>query len=142
MSQAPLYFKFTDAATAKLALDTFVELSYHAHATEKDGASVVQLFLDHNDLTSALEIAQANGGTLLDTDERTRSEWHSYQNAYELDAVPIPAHVVNEDWPDAYFTSDVTTPPSQSAVWGAAPDGDSFDPSGEDYDHFSAGVRL
>ncbi|TNJ65853.1 hypothetical protein FE784_13105 [Paenibacillus hemerocallicola] len=139
MSQAPIYFEFPDSAAAAIALDTLTELGYHAHATGQEGKAGVQLYIDHNDLTSALEIAQANGGNLLDTDT-TPAETESYSMAYDLDSVPIPAHVVNEDWPESYYTSAGGGTIGSADENGADPD--LFDPSGDDYDRFSAGVRL
>ncbi|RKN65147.1 hypothetical protein [Paenibacillus ginsengarvi] len=125
MSEAPIYFEFSDSSAAVMALDTLSELGYHAHATELDGKPGVQVYIDKNDLTSALEIAQASGGMLLST-ERAAADADSYKLAYELDSVPIPAHLVNEDWSESYFSGD-----------GAATS-EAFDPSGDDYSHFSA----
>lgn len=141
MSQAPIYFQFADAAAADLALDTLTELGYHAHVTDKEGKPAVQLYLEQNDLTSALEIAQANGGVLLDTD-RSATAADTYRSAYGLDSVPIPAHVVNEDWPESYFSSNEAVSANAAAIPASGSDSDTFDPSGDDYDHFSAGVRL
>lgn len=139
MSQAPIHFAFPDSASAAIALETLSELGYHAHKAEEAGHPGIRLYIDQNDLTSALEIAQAHGGTLLETDEAgARSE--TYNAAYDVDAVPIPAHVVNEDWPESYFTSAEAAAIGAADESGAAPG--TFDPSGDDYDHFSAGVRL
>lgn len=139
MSQAPIYFEFPDSASAAIAFDTLSELGYHAHATGRGDKPGVQLYIDHNDLTSALEIAQANGGVLMNT-ETTSEESESYSMAYGLDSVPIPAHVVNEDWPESYYTSAEGGTIGSADESGADPG--MFDPSGDDYDHFSAGVRL
>ncbi|GAA3409967.1 hypothetical protein ACFFNY_30950 [Paenibacillus hodogayensis] len=139
MSQVPIYFEFSEQATASLALDTLGELGYHAHVQTIRGTPVIQLFIEHNDLTSALEIAQAYGGLLLDT-EQGDAYADSYASAYELDAVPIPAHVVNEDWPESYYTGESA---GLSAPLEDERDGlERFDPSGDDYDRFSAGVRV
>ena len=142
MSQAPIYFAFADAGAASLALDTLNELGYHAHETEHEGKPAIQLYIDHNDLTSALEITQASGGVLLE-ESAMGARADSYTTAYGIDTVPIPAHMVNEDWSESYYTSDASglpgPAPAASANTGEA---ESFDPSGDDYDHFSAGVRL
>ncbi|MEF3306631.1 hypothetical protein [Paenibacillus sp. GYB003] len=139
MSEAPIYFEFPDTPARKMALDTLKELGYHAHGTELGGKPGVQVFIDSNDLTSALEIAQASGGLLVETEDAD-AEPESYRLAYDLDAVPIPAHIVGADWPESYYTEggDATTDARGEADAGDAP----FDPSGDDYDHFSAGVRL
>lgn len=141
MSESPIFFEFPDSAARANALDTLTELGYHAHQTEREGKPCVQLYIDHNDLTSALEIAQASGGVLLDTDTAV-SEPDSYRLAYDLDAVPIPAHLVNEDWPESYFTSGTDGAAGFADESETASAEETFDPSGDDYDGFSAGVRL
>lgn len=141
MSHAPIYFEFPDSHAANLAVDTLAELGYHVHGTAIDGKPGLELYVEHNDLTSALEIAQATGGTLLDTDT-TVSGHTAYEEAYALDSVPIPAHTVNEDWPESYF-SDASQGAANEAGFANAADGpEAFDPSGDDYDHFPAGIKL
>ncbi|PYI50715.1 hypothetical protein [Paenibacillus flagellatus] len=141
MTQAPIYFQYEDARAADIAIDTLSELGYHVHPFEQDGKPGLRLYVDHNDLTSALEIAQANGGTLLDTD-CAPSEATSYDEAYGMDAVRIPAHLVNEDWPETYFDGGGPVPGTIGSADENGADPAMFDPSGDDYDHFSAGVRL
>jgi len=56
-----------------------------------------------NDLTSALEICQSFGGSLV---ERSAGEAvEAYSSAYALDegGINIPAHIVNEDFSDEYL---------------------------------------
>ncbi|MDF2662556.1 MAG: hypothetical protein K0Q94_5347 [Paenibacillus sp.] len=141
MSHAPIYFEFPDSRSANLAVDTLTELGYHVHATEIDGRPGLELYVEHNDLTSALEITQATGGTLLDTDGSVSGN-AAYEEAYALDTVPIPAHTVNEDWPESYF-SDTSRGDTDGTGFANAADGpETFDPSGDDYDHFPAGIKL
>lgn len=139
MREAPIWFAFPDSRAANLALETLTELGYHAHAAEREGKPAVWVVVEDNDLTSALEIAQACGGSLLDTDSET-PESAVFNQAYDMDTVRIPAHLVNEDEPDAHVPGDADI--GIGTVGSADDDGAAFDPSGDDYDHISAGVRL
>lgn len=139
MDNAPIYFQFTDKRSALLALDTLQELGFRADLMDHrhpDHKPIVQVGVDKEDLTSALEIAQAHGGTLLKSEEFGR-EPAVYTSAYGLETVPIPAHLVNEDLPESYLNG--SSPVSEPAT-GEQSSG--FDPSEEDYDHFPAGIRL
>ncbi|MCY9515642.1 DNA/RNA helicase [Paenibacillus apiarius] len=97
MPEAAIRFRFTDAASAMLAFDTLEELGY---TPEYDGDSHTELHVhvEKRDLTSALEIAEAHGGQLVE--EADLTEVSLMNQAYGMDLIPIPAHVVNEDWAD------------------------------------------
>ncbi|MEK3721503.1 DNA/RNA helicase [Paenibacillus sp. FSL H8-0034] len=115
MSSVPIVFRFQDDGAAALAYDTLLEIGYHAHQDEQEGQWIVQVFVDHSELTSALEIAQAHGGELLLLDEGTTGDEDDdsgvftggdltdaaggqlFNTAYGLDMISIPAHLVNED---------------------------------------------
>lgn len=118
MSSVPIVFRFQDDGSAALAYDTLLEIGYHAHQDEQEGQWIVQVFVDHSELTSALEIAQAHGGELLLADEGITADegdedddsgvyiggdltdaagGQLFNTAYGLDMIPIPAHLVNED---------------------------------------------
>ncbi|WP_144934408.1 hypothetical protein [Paenibacillus sp. 32O-W] len=123
-------FEFDQPGSAAQACDMLNELGYKSKA-------VVHITIEQGDLTSALEIAQAYGGRLRET--QNGQEETVLASAYDMDAVPIPAHTVNEDWPEQYLHSDGEllsddTPGDEEQ--------EPFDPSGEDYNHFSAGVHL
>ncbi|MFF2091655.1 hypothetical protein [Paenibacillus sp. NPDC058174] len=87
-----ILFDFADAASASVACDTLQELGYEPMLHE---GNRVHIHVDGVDLTSALEIAQAHGGRLVEQ-ASIRSEAIT-NTAYSLDAITIPAHVVNED---------------------------------------------
>ncbi|WP_240414116.1 DNA/RNA helicase [Paenibacillus periandrae] len=115
MSSVPIVFRFQDDGAAALAYDTLLEIGYHAHQDVQEGQWIVQVFVDHSELTSALEIAQAHGGELLLSGEGTAGDEDDdsgvfiggnltdaaggqlFNTAYGLDMIPIPAHLVNED---------------------------------------------
>lgn len=135
MSTTPIYFQFSDKKSALLALDTLQEIGFradmleHRHPEHKPTLSVL---VDRGDLTSALEIAQAHGGRLCETADTLEPE--AYTSAYRLDEVPIPAHMVTEDLPEHYMQGGPSDPGGDEE--------DLFDPSRDDYNHFSPGVRL
>jgi hypothetical protein len=99
-SRAMIWFQFEDPQSARLAFDTLQELGYQSGAAARE-ANKIQIHVDHSDLTSALEIAQAHGGMLMDAQHQSL-EGEVYSMAYDMEQVNIPAHVVNEDWPDGY----------------------------------------
>jgi hypothetical protein len=118
MEKLPIYFQFVHGNSALQALDTLQELEYNVELLEHDHEEhlpTLLLNVNHNDLTSALEIAQAHGGWLVEG-KQAIPEMDLLTSAYELDYVSIPAHVVNDE--------------------------EIGDPSDGDYDHFPAGVRL
>lgn len=136
MRSAPITFRFPDGRSALLAFDTLQELGFHVELLEEGHSRhpQLQVNVEKGDLTSALEIVQAHGGNLKETqDSGTESE--VFDSAYGLDGIPIPAHTVTEDLAEEYLHS------------GAHPDAESgheeyFEPSAEDYDRFPAGIRL
>lgn len=132
MSSAPIYFQFQDAKSARLAYDTLKELEYHVHPVEQD-QTLLEIVIDHNDLTSAIEIAQAHGGSFKETKDTFRE--HNLVNVgYDLGSIPIPAHVVNEDWSESYANGRDAAEGSQEE--------EGLDPDDHSYNHFSAGVHL
>ncbi|XEC93930.1 hypothetical protein AB6A23_21675 [Paenibacillus tarimensis] len=86
-------FEFSDYSSMVLAWGTLQELGY---SPVREDGNRVHIHLDGGDLTSALEIAMAYGGRLV---EQTPLEGSCItDSAYSMDSIPIPAHIVNEDW--------------------------------------------
>jgi hypothetical protein len=156
MSHVPIVFQFQDNRSAALAFDTLSEIGYHVHQAEQRGYKIIQVFVDHSELTSALEIAQAHGGELL-SEEDAHVEFEGdvaavadyvdagdgqlYDAAYGMDMVPIPAHLVNEDLAaDSLYPDDTFASAAGDGV--SAQSSSDFDPSGDDYDGFPAGVHI
>lgn len=136
-------FHFPDSRSAKLAMDTLVELGFKVKP-------MLRVAFDRGDLTSALEIAQSYGGTLDLPQEKPAvampaSELEAFDSAYRLNGLEnlaelsVPAHIVTEDMPEAYLhpSADGALDPTGEGAAQA-----SFDPSGDDYDHLEPGVRL
>ncbi|WP_442048269.1 hypothetical protein [Paenibacillus sp. 2TAB19] len=135
--QSAILFEFSDARSAALASDTLEELGY---APVLHDNNRIHIHIEGSDLTSALEIAQANGGKLVE--QSHIAEWAVTSSAYALDAVTIPAHVVNEDWVDSYAAggqeeADLLRNRDDDADYD-----DEFLPDAGTYDHFSGDVRI
>lgn len=103
MEQSVLRFQFKDAAGLSHAFDTLQELGYDP---VREQGQLLHIHIERQDLTSALEIAEACGGQLVE--EAGRSEMNVMDEAYGMHMIPIPAHLVNEDWADdaAYAVVD------------------------------------
>ncbi|WP_028544689.1 hypothetical protein [Paenibacillus taiwanensis] len=104
MQQAVIRFQFSDAHSTALAYDTLDELGYHP--VKEAAVNQLHIHVERQDITSALEIVEAHGGQLIEQAEMT--EMSVINDAYGMDIIPIPAHVVNEDWihHDAYVQID------------------------------------
>jgi hypothetical protein len=91
-----IMFDFSDSSSAAMARELLLELGYDPvmHHERR-----MHIHVEGGDLTSALEIAQAHGGQLVE--QAHIAEEAVTSSAYALDAITIPAHVVNEDWIDA-----------------------------------------
>ena len=101
MSHASIMFRFPSDNAARLAFDTLLDLGYDP---ELHDAGRLHIHVIDEDITSALEICQSHGGELV---EQAPAEEAALTNAsYSLDCVPIPAHIVNEDWTDGDFVAN------------------------------------
>jgi hypothetical protein len=136
MSSAPLFFEFDQERDALLALDTLEELGYEPRLLSETSKPTLHIHVEGQDLTSALEIAQAHGGRLVEG-EQSQLEAGVYAMAYDMEgSIRIPAHIVNEDWAEGYADST-----AYQSVEAGDDDG-AFDPSTDEYNHFQPGVRL
>ncbi|SEC50762.1 hypothetical protein [Paenibacillus sp. GP183] len=138
MIPTPIFFEFDQERDALLALDTLEELGYSPSLLTHCIKPTLHIHVDHQDLTSALEICQAHSGKLVEKNGSS-AETEVFAMAYDLEgSIRIPAHVVNEDWTDDYASqSDYLTADAIPTEEEAA-----FDPSTDDYDHFRPGIRL
>jgi hypothetical protein len=138
MIPTAIFFEFNQERDALLALDTLEELGYSPSLLNHTEKPTLHIHVEDQDLTSALEISQAHGGKLVEKND-SNAETEVLSMAYDLEgSIRIPAHVVNEDWTDAYangpnyLTSDALPSEEEAA----------FDTSADNYDHFPPGVRL
>lgn len=141
MSSTPLCFQFDTQKEAILARDTLEEIGYrisgHSHAEKP----VLHVIVDRHDLTSALEIAQAHGGRLVQAGD-SPNETEGFAMAYDMEGmIPIPAHLVNEDPVES--EPDVSASAYVNRSSGAYQDErELFDPSGDDINGFDAGIHM
>jgi hypothetical protein len=136
-----IQFAFQDEHDAAMAYATLNELGY---LPVKNGDHV-HIHLERGDLTSALEIAMAHGGQLCS--QAALQEESMLEGAYDMNAIPIPAHTVNEDWADAYAmeASEELGHAPQAQLRNrdeAGADDGLFDPDDRSYGFFSGDVRA
>lgn len=133
MQSNAILFQFSDAKSASLACDLLQELGYEPEIPNEQGSTLLNIPIERNDITSALEIAQAHGGQLVERADHFSME-AADEIAYRLEDIPIPAHMVNEDWPESYATGIETELPED--------DEPAFDPSADTYDYLSGDVHA
>ncbi|MGQ3481259.1 hypothetical protein [Paenibacillus sp. TY11] len=108
MDTGSFHFQFRDPQQAVQACETLKEVGYSASTNGDTGLSV---HIENQDILSALEICQAYEGAMIETGNLTsdsgtitglqRSD--GAQNpGYSPDDWIIPAHIINEDWSEAY----------------------------------------
>lgn len=87
-----IIFDFPDGPNTQAAFQLLLELGYepvrHSHTR-------LHIHVEAEDLTSALEIAQAYGGELVE--QAQMQEQLIANTAYGFNDIIIPAHIVNED---------------------------------------------
>ncbi|MEK8131152.1 hypothetical protein WMW72_24920 [Paenibacillus filicis] len=141
MNGTALFFQFATNHEAYMALDTLEELGYRASLHTETDRTVLHIDVGRQDLTSALEIGQAHGGRLMETDEAP-SETVTFAMAYDPEGmISIPAHLINEE--EEGIQTDTSASAYANRSSGSYNDNDpEFDPSGSDYDGFDAGIHL
>jgi hypothetical protein len=143
MNEETIFFEFDNMVSATLAQNSLEELGYKTGLHSELSCPALHIQVDHSELTSALEIAQAHSGRLVGHGQGL-TEADTYAKTYNNDGfIPIPAHVVNEDWTEDYATEVnagnlVAGTTEESNTGNGA---EVLDPSGDDT-VFDAGVRL
>lgn len=134
MRESIIRFRFEQKGNAQLAYELMQELGYHP--VMETGDHVFHIHLNRQDLTSALEIAASYGGTLVE--ESGRRESMLLDDAYGIDMIPIPAHLVNEDWATedryartAVSADDLSHREEEAIGW-----------DDEKTNHFTGGIHL
>lgn len=109
MSSAPIFFQFGEDDDTKMAMDTLEELGYHTGVFDYEGKATLHVHLENQDISSALQIVQAYGGNLVEVS--SGEEVKLYDEAYSMNTISIPAHLVNEerDAPDTVPAATATT---------------------------------
>lgn len=116
MSSEPIFFQFKEDADTKLALNTLEELGYQAGVFDYEGKATLHVHLDNQDIASALQIVQSCGGNLVEVSRG--EEIKLYDEVYSMDTIPIPAHLVNEDWEDTDTVQAANTLAADEAISG------------------------
>ncbi|MFD0589868.1 hypothetical protein ACFQZE_17955 [Paenibacillus sp. GCM10027627] len=129
-----IMFEFLDNRSTDLARDMLQELGYDP-VMHND--NLLHIHVDRNDLTSALEIAQSHGGRLIEQSQI--AEEAITNSAYALQAITIPAHVVNEDWIDKEERQEQQVLNNDTVE---AAEGERWIPGQEEYNHFSGDVHI
>ncbi|MEC0246502.1 hypothetical protein P4H65_11955 [Paenibacillus chitinolyticus] len=160
MSDTPIFFEFPQERDMRLAYDTLFELGYRPGVSASEGKPVLHIHVEGQDLASAMQIAQAHAGELIDAPPAagvSYSEPEAYAAAYDLDTIRIPAHLIQdpeEDAPEEALAAVHdggglgSVPGAYTGAEGAGADGSyeepqrQFDPSDDDLDRFSAGIHL
>jgi hypothetical protein len=149
---APIFFEFRGEREAHLAMDTLQELGYRPGFLNNAGKPTLHVHVDNQDLASALEIAQSFGGIL--TELSGEDEKRLYDAAYAMEGLSIPAHLVNEDWPEGYaeakgYAEPEARPDRLMASYAIQMNSVPVDPErpntlagDEDLNGFDAGVHL
>jgi hypothetical protein len=126
-------FEFADEVIANQACELLEELGYEVEKRFGEGKPRVNISVERCDLTSALEIAQAYGGQLVEGAAHHFSMEAAEEIAYSLDAIRIPAHTVAEDLPVDYMEGRTSEPDE---------DEERFDPSSNAYNYLSGDVHA
>jgi hypothetical protein len=116
MSSEPIFFQFGEDDDTNLALDTLEELGYQAGVFDYQGKATLHLHLDNQDIASALQIVQSYGGNLVEVSRG--EEIKLYDEAYSMDTISIPAHLVNEDWEEQDAVRAANTLAADDAISG------------------------
>jgi hypothetical protein len=95
MNHTSILFQFPQEQAARVAYDTLAELGYDPQLHE---GGRLHIHVISEDLTSALEIVQSHGGELVESEDGNSEVEAMACVEYGLDSIPIPAHLVNEDW--------------------------------------------
>lgn len=98
--ESAILFQFDDSRQAEMAYETLSDLGYDPVVQRLGDRLALHIHVENNDLTSALEIVQAHGGTLIESSKMDVGAM--LDTAYGLEGIRIPAHTVNEDWPAGY----------------------------------------
>lgn len=154
-----IVFQFMDMRTALHAMDTFEELGYDAELLGEGALPQVAIQVVNEDLTSALEIGQAYGGTLMEHGNGASGN-RSFGMAYAIDSGEgerehseyDAGDPVSADSPEAHGSEIRETAWYNAKAGDSGLDGTEQHPPGEEeplhdvssekYDHFSGDVRA
>lgn len=144
MDTGSFHFQFRDLQQAAEACETLKEIGYSASTNGDTGLSV---HIENQDVLSALEICQAYEGSMIESGILSlrpdgmlgvQENIGARNPGYSPEDWIIPAHIINEDWSEAYkngSSQTFTNTPQEHNV--------SSDPQPEDeVDGFSGSIHI
>ncbi|MFK4303310.1 MULTISPECIES: hypothetical protein [unclassified Paenibacillus] len=144
METGSFRFQFRDPQQAVRACETLKEIGYTASTNGDTGLSV---HIENQDVLSALEICQAYEGSMLEAGNHTSesgaipglqgSVWVP-NPGYRSEDWIIPAHIINEDWSEAYKNGSSQTNSKKTREHNVSSDHQPED----DVDGFSGSVHI
>ncbi|MDQ0495239.1 MULTISPECIES: hypothetical protein [Paenibacillus] len=104
MDTGSFRFQFRDPQQAAQACETLKEIGY---AASTNGDTGLRVHVENQDVLSALEICQAYEGSIIETGILTfrpgaQGNINVQNPGYSPEDWIIPAHIINEDWSEAY----------------------------------------
>jgi hypothetical protein len=141
-----IVFEFADERTARNAMETFEELGYDPEWHDSESPQTrVGIRVVSEDLTSALEIGQAYGGTLLTSAHAkvhvAQEEEEVYKMAYDLDQETDSEMATAEPGAASAGRDRLDATGPEPEIPGSD-EGPLYDVSADTYDHFSGDVRA
>ncbi|TKH44736.1 hypothetical protein C1I60_09790 [Paenibacillus terrae] len=144
MDTGSFRFHFRDPQQAAKACETLKEIGYTASTNGDTGLSV---HIENQDVLSALEICQAYEGSMIEGGDLTSdsgdipglqgSVWVP-NPGYRSEDWMIPAHIINEDWSEAYKNGSSPTNSSPTKEHNVSSD----QQPEEDVDGFSGSIHI
>jgi len=97
MTHDAIRLQFPDMRAASEAFELLQELDYRPEIVCEGESPELDVHIERSDVQSALEIALAYGGQLLEPGAVRPAPFR-----FDLEEIDIPAHTVTEDFPDDY----------------------------------------
>ncbi len=99
MREPTIRLRFGTAKAAYEAFETLQELGYRPELASDDCGPELDIHIENHDVQSALEIADAFGGSLVEQGDKKPARID-----FDPDDVSIPAHAVTEDFSERYLS--------------------------------------
>ncbi len=142
MDEPAVMIMFPDQTKARGAFETLLELGYKP---EMLGSGLMDVKIEQQDITTALEIVEAFGGEIQEENSDSVRELitpsFSGKNDTEFSYLSIPAHTVNEDLDEAYLSGESDSPYEDAVLEEERNYSDDHDFGGA-YGGFSGSVKA
>lgn len=141
MEEPAIMVMFTDQTKARGAYDTLLELGYKP---EMLGAGLMDVKIEQQDITTALEIVEVFEGKIQDENgkrEKTSPSFNGGQDT-EFAYLSIPAHTVNEDLDEDYLSGLSDNPFGDASLEEERNYSNDHEDFGAAYGGFSGSVKA